>query len=205
MKLTPQEEQTIEAYNQNASVWAQSRNKKKYWMEEKQKFHRYVPSGKILEVGSGGGRDAKDLIALGYEYIGTDISQGLLEEAKKNNPQAKFLLQSVYDLDFPSETFDGAWVCATLLHMPKNRIDTALQSIYKVLKKGAVIFITLKKGEGERWVEGDHAGLNYKRYFSFYEDNEFRKILIKNNYSVIESYETRHSDKPWLVFFAKKS
>lgn len=42
-----------------------------------------MPAGKILEVGSGGGRDAKDLIEMGYEYIGIDISKGLLEEAKK--------------------------------------------------------------------------------------------------------------------------
>ena len=136
MKLTPQEKLTIEAYDQNATTWAQSRNKKGDWAKEKETFKEYLPSGKVLEIGSGGGRDAKDLIEMGYEYTGTDISKGLLEEARKNNPKATFLLQSVYELDFPEKTFDGFWACAVLLHMPKDRMSEALKSIHNVIKKG---------------------------------------------------------------------
>jgi ubiquinone/menaquinone biosynthesis C-methylase UbiE len=203
MKLTPQEQETIEAYDENASAWADSRNVKGYWSEEKGKFYHYFPAGKLLEIGSGGGRDANEFIEKGYEYIGTDISKGLLEQARKNNPGVTFLEQSVYELDFPENSFDGFWCCATLLHMPKERIDEALQSIYNVIKPGGVGCITLKKGEGQRFVEGDHVGMQYKRFFAFYEENEFTEILNRNNFEVLKSYETEHSNKPWLVFLVK--
>lgn len=38
MKLTSQEQDTINSYNQNASSFAQSRDKEKVWQEEKQKL-----------------------------------------------------------------------------------------------------------------------------------------------------------------------
>jgi len=204
MKLTPQEQQTVDAYDQNATVWAKSRNKKGDWAEEKKKLKQYVPTGKMLEIGAGGGRDARDLIDMGYEYVGTDISQGLLKEAQKNNPGATFLLQSVYELDFPDNSFDGVWACAVLLHMPKDRIDNALQSMHRVMKVGGTLFISLKKGDGEKLVEGDHVGIQYKRFFSFYEMPEFSEILLRNNFEIIESYEMDHSNKKWLAFFVKK-
>ena len=204
MKLAPQEQRTIDAYDQNAVAWAGSRNKKGVWGNEKKKFYKYLPKGKIIEVGSGGGRDAKELITHGYDYTGTDVSKGLLEEAKKNNPEATFLLQSVYELDFPDETFDGFWASAVLLHIAKDRIDEALSSIYRILKPGAIGFISLKKGEGERFVEGDHVGIQYKRFFSFFELDEFSKMLKRNSFEILESYEFDHSNKKWLAFFVKK-
>lgn len=203
MKLTLQEQVTLDAYEKNAASWSDSRNVKGYWRVELDKFYNYLPSGKLLEVGSGGGRDAQEFIEKGYDYTGTDISKGLLAEARKNNPGVTFLELSLYELDFPVNTFDGFWACATLLHMPKERIDEALQSIRRVMKDGAIGAITLKKGEGERFVEGDHVGISYKRFFSFYEEDEFKEILKRNDFTVLESYETTHSNKLWLVFFVK--
>jgi ubiquinone/menaquinone biosynthesis C-methylase UbiE len=205
MKLTPQEEQTIQAYDQNASAWAGSRNQKGVWGDEKKKFFSYLPTGRIIEVGSGGGRDAKEFIEHGYDYTGTDISKGLLEEARKNNPGVPFTLQSVYELDFPDESFDGFWASAVLLHMPKDRIDEAIQSLRRVLKTQGIGFISLKKGDGEKFVEGDHVGITYKRFFSFYQAPEFTEILKRNHFEILETYEFDHSNKKWLAFFVKKN
>ncbi len=203
MKLSAQEQSTIDSYNQNAATFAKSRDEEKVWQEEKQKLKAYQNKGKVLDIGSGSGRDAKDLMQLGYEYIGVDYSDGLLKEARKNNPGVLFFKQSVYELDFPPNSFDLFWACAVLLHMPKDKIDIALRSIERVMKKGAIGCITLKKGEGEKFVEGDHTGIGYKRFFSFYQEEEFRKILTRNNFELLESYETDHSNKKWLVFFVK--
>ncbi len=205
MKLTPQEQETLDAYEQNAKAWASSRNDPEYWQKEKTLFKEYLPEGKILEVGAGGGRDAKDLISSGYSYIGTDISEELLKEARINVPEAHFEIQSVYELDFKEETFDGVWACAVLLHMPKARIDEALMSIRRVMKTGGIMCITLKKGADERFVIGDHKGIDYKRFFSFYEEDEFTSILERNKFEVLKSYVTDHSNKKWLVFFVKKT
>ncbi len=91
MKFTKEEEQTMRTYDTIAPDWASNHSSERFWGEEMDRFGELLPSGKVLEIGSGGGRDAKELIAKGYDYIGTDVSQGLLGEAKKLNPDATFL------------------------------------------------------------------------------------------------------------------
>src|SRR3990167_6131265 len=101
VKLTLEEQESLNSYNKYGKQWAASHLDFGFWALELKRFKKYLPNGKVLEIGSGGGRDAKELIKTGYKYTGTDISEELLEAAKKYNPGAKFLLKSVYDLSFP--------------------------------------------------------------------------------------------------------
>jgi len=195
-KLTPEEAQTIQYYNKEASEWVSSHSSGRFWGEEIDRFHELLPSGKLLEIGSGGGRDARELISLGYEYTGTDISEGLLKEARKYNPEATFLEQSVYDLDFPESSFDGFWASAVLLHIPKVRIAEALESIHRIVKSNGLGFIAVKQGEGEK-VEDEG------RFFAYYSDDEFKKKL-RENFEVVERKIRPMSEKTiWLVYIVR--
>ena len=197
MKLTPQEELTIKAYDDKASDWASKHSDAHFWGKEMDKFRQLLPKGKILEIGSGGGRDAKELIELGYEYTGIDASEGLLTVAKKLNPKGKFLLKSLYELDFFDNEFDGFWSSATLLHIPKERIKEVLQNIHKVIRKDGIGFISLKQGIGEK-MEPDN------RLFAYYEKEEFKKILLQNGFEVLDISLNPMSEKTiWLVYLVK--
>ena len=197
MKLTPQEELTIKAYDDKASDWAAKHSNAHFWGKEMDKFHQLLPEGKILEIGSGGGRDAKELIELGYEYTGIDVSEGLIAVAKKLNPNGKFFLKSLYELDFPENEFDGFWSSATLLHIPKERIKEVLQNIHQVIRKDGIGFISLKQGTGEK-IESDN------RLFAYYEKDEFKKILLQNGFEVLDISLNPMSEKTvWLVYLVK--
>ena len=89
------------------------------------------------------GRDIDNLIKHGYGYTGTDISEGMLNIVKKRYPKQEFYKQSVYDLSFPKK-FDGFWAVAVLLHIPKSRIDEALQAIKAVMNKKMYFDLSLK-------------------------------------------------------------
>lgn len=198
MQLTPEEKITLETYNATAKQWSENHATPGFWKEEMGIFRTLLPDGKILEIGSGGGRDAKELLALSYEYVGTDISTGLIEVARRENPNAVFLAQSVYDLDFPEGTqFDGFWASAVLLHIPKARIDAALQRIKKFMREGAIGFISLKQGDGERLEED-------KRFFAYYSEKEFRQILQRNSFDVVQTTVHPMNEKTtWLCFFVR--
>ncbi len=199
MNLAREELDTVNTYNKNSSEWASKHSTKGFWSEEMNKFHDLLPSGKILEIGAGGGRDARELIGIGYDYTGVDVSEGLLKEAKKNCPEGKFLQQSIYELDFLPDYFDGFWTSATLLHIPKNRIDEALSKINEVVKSKGVGFISIKKGKGER-IEDDEG----PRLFSYYQEKEFKNILNRNNFEIIEFKEKEMSEKTiWLIYFVR--
>jgi SAM-dependent methyltransferase len=98
--LSPAEETTLQTYEKVADIWSNSYSPAGFWAEEMQRFHELLPSGIILEIGAGNGRDAKELLDLGYGYVGTDVSEKLLESARKKLPSQKFLKQSVYDVSF---------------------------------------------------------------------------------------------------------
>lgn len=200
MPLTNEEKRTIDYYNQKAEEWVASHGgyeEESYWKREIARFHELLPSGKVLEIGSGSGKDALALISLGYKYTGTDASQELIKIAQKRNPRANFLCQEVGDLDFPQETFDGFWIAATLLHIPKTRIDKALSRIKKVVKPGGVGFISMKQGEGEKTDQ------KTGRWFAYYSKNEFTEVLERNGFKVVETQIRPEEEDTWLVFYVR--
>ncbi len=202
--LTPQEELTVASYDQHAKQWSSEHDTSDFWKDELDLFQKYLPKGKILEIGCGGGRDAKELIARGYNYIGTDVSEGFVKEAKARLPNTIFLVQSAYDLKFKNE-FDGFWSSATLLHIPHNRINEALKSINKTLKPGAIGFISIKQGIGEQvFDEQLHDGTPISRFFSFYQPDEFKEILLKNGFETLDSKIRPISVRTtWLIYIVK--
>ncbi len=194
------EQKTVGYYDTEAEEWVSAHGGSEgdsYWKDQMAKFHELLPNGKVLEVGSGAGKDAAALISLGYDYTGTDASEGLLKIAQRRNPGAKFERMAVNDLEFPEGEFDGFWTSATLLHIPKSGIDGSLERIKRVVKPGGIGFISVKQGGGEK--EDEETG----RWFAFYTKDEFSDILGRNGYEILES-ETRVTEEDtWLVFYVK--
>lgn len=203
--LTKNEEQTWKYYEKHAKEYTARRNTDvNFWKPEIERFHSLLPTGKILEIGSGGGHEAVQLIKLGYDYTGTDISTNLIKIAKKDNKTGTFLHRSVYDLSFPDYSFDGFWTAATLLHIPKIRIKEVLRKIHTVIKPGGIGFISLGLGNNEE-IEKSTG-----RLISLYRLNEFSKILNETDFTVLETNvidenvrNNNSSRDQWVTYFVK--
>ena len=200
--LTEREKQTLDYYNQHAQEWAQRRKKisePSFWDEELKQLHKLkVPQGKILEIGSGSGREGLELISMGYEYIGVDASQELLKVALKKIPASQLFLSTAYNLPFAPKTFDAFFSWAMLPHIPKNRIDEALFTLKNVLKPDAIGFIGMREGRGEK--QEQETG----RWFTYYQLEEFSEIL-QNHGFIIEKKNKKLSraNLVWLTFFVR--
>lgn len=205
IKLLKEEKLTLSAYEKDGVKWAAEHNDSDRWSPDFIRLKKYLPKGKILEIGSGGGRDAKKLHQLGYTYVGTDISKTLLKVAQKQNPNLKFFHKSVYNLDFTKNSFDGFWACAVLLHIPKSRIDEALQNIVKIVKNNGIGFISVKQGDGESIVDDTlDNGTNLKRFFAYYQLEEFANVLKRNAFKILNSEIRKVSEKTtWLIYFVR--
>ena len=192
---------TVEYYDREATSWSASHggdDKESWWKDEMIRFNEYLPSGRILEIGSGVGKDAEDLIKLGYDYIGIDASNGLLELARKRNPSATFIQRYAHEIDPSLGEFDGFWAAAVLLHIPKNEIQDSLFRISSVLKDGGIGFITMKEGEGERVDE------KTGRLFAYYNEDEFTNILESTGFSILETGRRDTERDNWLIFYVRK-
>lgn len=193
--------ETVKYYDQEANSWSASHggdNKESWWKDEMTRFNEYLPSGRILEIGSGVGKDAEALIRLGYDYTGTDASNGLLELARKRNPSATFIQRYAHEIDHSLGEFDGFWASAVLLHIPRDEMRDSLLAISSVIKNDGVGFITMKEGEDERVDE------KTGRLFTYYKEEEFRDVLESTGFSVLEVGRRDTEKDNWLIFYVKK-
>jgi len=200
--MSTQEDKTIKYYDEHAEEWAASHsglNEKSFWNIEMERFHKLLPQGKLIEIGSGTGRDAADLIEMGYDYVGTDASDGFLKLARDRNPKSNFKKVRVQKLaeNFSENEFDGFWTAATLLHIPKGEAGESLENIYTIVKNGGVGFISIKEGEGE--IEDETS-----RLFSFYSQDEFSELLKRHNFEILEkSLRVDSKRTTWLIFLVR--
>lgn len=200
MNLSVKEVETLQYYDQYAEQYASKHNDFK-WNNELALLKTYISSGRLLEVGSGGGRDAKYLIRAGYDYIGIDGSKGLIKAARKNNPDVRFLNKNIYNLDFKEHSFDCFWAVAVLLHIPKSRIAEALGNIHRVIRPDGIGVIVIKQGKGEHVEESPDGN---RRHFTYYSNNQFKKILEENNFKVISNKTRKKNEKTtWIKYIAK--
>lgn len=164
---------TLASYNENADRWSIEHSTPGYWGSQMVRFKELLPKGDILEIGCGGGRDAKELIALGYKYTGVDGSKELIRVAKHNLPgDINIYHQDLYSFDIQHQ-FDGFWCAATLLHIPKKNMAYVLNRINVHLKPNGTGFISLKDGDFEGLTRED--GMD--RFFALWTPDEFIECL----------------------------
>jgi SAM-dependent methyltransferase len=193
---------TLATYNKIAKDWHKANASVHFWDKYHGKFKKLLPKGKILELGSGAGRDSFWFLENNYEYLGIDASESMIKLAKENNPQASFEVKNFSEIGSLGKKFNGFWAAASLVHTQKENIGKILTDIKKILETAAIGFISLKKGIGEKNEIWKSSGLT--RFFAYYQLDEFNKILLESGFKVLEAGEyvsSKDSSTVWLTFF----
>lgn len=102
--------------------------------------------GRILEVGSGPGRDADFLETLGVKVRRTDATRRFLEIQAARGKKGELLNLITDDLGGP---YDGFVALCVLIHVPRVQIDDVLAKVTKSLRPGGAFLVSLRNGEGE--------------------------------------------------------
>lgn len=116
----------------------------------------HFPKGaKLLDIGCGKGETVNLLKSkYGYDAIGLEQSEVLLEEAKKAFPDSDFKRGDADFLDFPSRIFDGVFMECVLSLCDKK--EEVLHEIWCVLKNGGKLVLSdLYLREPEKAQSGD--------------------------------------------------
>ena len=146
------------------------------------KFLKYLSAGaSILDAGCGSGRDSVAFKQLGYHVTAMDASPEICKEAEKVLGQKVFCM-SFEEID-DENMYDGIWACASLLHVPKERMTEVLYRLKCALKDGGILYASFKYGEEEKVVN--------ERLFSYYNEQSLRKLMRENGFEVLELFATR--------------
>jgi SAM-dependent methyltransferase len=176
-------------------------------------FAQSLAGNRLIDIGCGPGIDARRFARLGLKVVGVDYSDAMVRAAKESsaaaNPEYRQLDMRALDTAFAGGSFDGAWVSASLIHIPEADVPTVLAGIHHVLTPSGRVRITLKAGpHGPQLVHDDKYGIGIDREFIFWQEENFAPMLQAAGLEIehIERYDggiTGTNTTSWLMFSAR--
>lgn len=159
-------------------------------------FLALVPPGAhLLDAGCGSGRDSLFFKTHGYRVTAMEPSEEMARRSEALIGQ-EVVRRRFEDMDW-HEAFDGIWACASLLHVPRSRIDDVFSRLTRALKPGGSLYASFKYGSGERTKKG--------RFFNDYDEAGFAELLARHpGLRLVEEATTEdvrtttHQGERWL-------
>lgn len=193
-------DKTLAYYNQAAQAFAADTQN-----ADVSELHTFflsrLPQGaRILDLGCGSGRDSKLFLEKGYQVVAVDGSEEFCKIASDLIGQ-EVLNQTFENIDFKQE-FDGIWACASILHVPSERLPAVIGNISRALKKGGYFYASFKYGN----FEGERNG----RYFTDLTEESFGRLIAPfDELEIIEMMVTGdvrpgRAEEKWLNVVVRK-
>ncbi|HKZ35012.1 MAG TPA: class I SAM-dependent methyltransferase [Patescibacteria group bacterium] len=181
-----------EGYNKIGAKYLVDHFKVPQLKEIFQLFCAKLPAGAhVLDAGSGTGIPvARELVQGGYHVTGVDISETMVERARMNVPQGRFIEQSVTDMLFEEE-YEGVVSFYTFVHLPNSDIIPALEKIKSALKPNGFFLLVTNVG-GHEVVE---EFFGEPMYFSAYNLYQTRNFLKATGFVILNEKEIQKSSK----------
>lgn len=164
--------------------------------------------GRVLEIGSGGGRDARALESAGLAVRRTDVSPGFVDLLRADGHTADVLDPLTDDLDDPERPgtpYDGVWANACLLHVDRSDLPAVLRRLAAATRPGGVLRLSVKEGDGEEW--STHGHVAGPRRFTYWRAEPLREVVQGSGWDVelLEHYLGSLGDQTWLDLQARRA
>ncbi len=199
-----------DTYNKIAEDWHKDHTKDTWWVEGTDAFVRLMPEGgSVLDAGCGSGMKAKYLAHRGLRVLGVDFSEKFIDIARGEVPEAQFAVLNLYDIDTLTQTFDGVFMQASLLHIEKKDVRLVLEKTLGLLKSGGFLYVAVKSGrpggaEEEIKTEDDY-GYEYNRFFSYFSAKEMKEHFAVLGLTVVYEHIPTGNTTQWIQLIGKRA
>lgn len=168
---------------------------------------RLKPGAKILDVGSGSGRDAVAFLDAGFDVSLLDPSARLAACAeaylRENLYFDRFVrvLRAEDLLDV--ETYDAVWSCASFVHMTLKEAQRSMLALMRSIKPDGYFFLSVQEGEA---AASHH--LHDGRRMVLYTEEQLRRLFRPYAGIVaVDRNDDKHPEKRdigWISVTARK-
>ena len=190
-------------YNKTANEWAE-----KWYLDEtmlpllKKFIGLFDITPRILDAGCGAGYESIRLSGLGAEVVGIDISKESIKIARTKNPNCRFELMNLKQLDDSIGDFDGIVSIASIIHIEDCDLKVVFNNFGKIIKPKGFLFVVFVEGSGfsERRSIVEIDDEKYNRAFYLHQPDKITEVAKKYGF---EYYSEWFLDEPigqWKYF-----
>ncbi len=182
----PEKSKIVEdGYNQIADIYHSLRLAKKdlNYQYFDNLFHFFPESGKVLDLGCGGGQPLTAYFAdKGFDVTGVDLSREMIEIAKTQIPQGRFFVSDMVECQFTGEEFDVIVSAFAIIHVPQERQLILFKKIFEWLKKNGTAYLVLANQDVKEWRE-DFYGV--EMYWSHFGKQKYQQLINEVGFELI--------------------
>jgi ubiquinone/menaquinone biosynthesis C-methylase UbiE len=144
--------------------------------------------GEVCDMGCGPGHVARYLRDAGASVFGLDLSPGMLEQARKLNPDISFREGNMLALDILDGALAGIAAFYAIVNIPKLSLPVVFREIQRVLQPGGLLLLAFHTGnevlhENELW------GQKISMDFLLLQPSEIRVDLEVAGFTIEEVVE----------------
>lgn len=145
---------------------------------------RLGAGARVLEIGSGGGRDALLMEELGLRVRRTDITPAFVDLLCAQGHEADLLDPLVDDLAGPAGPYDAVWANASLLHVDGANLPVVLTRLAEVTRTGGLLRASFKEGDGDGW--STHGSISLPRHFTYWRSDALAPVVEGAGWAVLD-------------------
>ena len=131
---------------------------------------------------------ARYLHAHDVQVCGVDLSEKLVERARRLNPDIEFQQGVMMALDIADETWVGIAAFYSLIHIPRADMVYALRELRRVLRPGGVLLLSFHIGDDTIHLD-DWWGQKVCVDFFFFQSAEMTRYLTAAGFEIEEVIE----------------
>lgn len=155
---------------------------------------RLRPGDRVLDLGCGPGHVGRYLGLRGLEVHGVDISERMVDVARRLNPSLTFAQGDMRRLDLRDASAAAALAFYSIIHFSARELVDIFREIRRVLKPGGLLALAFHVGNEVRHVD-ELWGIKASLDFTFFEPAPVQDALVSAGYLMLESLEREPYDQ----------